>query len=224
MVLGDNLRNAYFVPDGKVCVTKRLQHSLDEETDAPTQNNFATAWIDHGNGAVSGGGYEYMLVVHASDDDVARYREELPYEVLRRDASAHILRDKPSGVVAYALFAPGRVGEGLLESVSLPSLVMIGGGGDRLTVSAADPDLRFYEGPSDEVFDADGKRVERSIYSRKWIDNPSGASELNVVIRGRWQMDGDTPGCRTAVYGGNTVVTFTCREGATREVNLIEIR
>ena len=41
---------------------------------------------------------------------------------------------------------------------------MIGGGEGSLTVSVADPDLRFYEGPSDEVFDADGKRVERSIY------------------------------------------------------------
>ena len=223
-VLRDNLHNVWFVPEGKVCVTKRLQRSLDEETDAPTQNDFATAWIDHGSGVVSGGGYEYMLVVHASDGEAARYARELPYEVLRRDASAHILRDRLSGAVGYALFAPGKVGEGLLESVSLPSLVMIGGDGEGLTVSAADPDLRFYEGPGDEVFDADGKRVERSVYSRKWIDNPSGASQLEVVIRGRWQPEGDTPGCRIAVEGANTSLTFTCREGATREVNLIEMK
>lgn len=158
-VLRDNLRNAYFVPKGRVVVSKSLQRSLDEETDAPTQNNFATAWIDHGSGSVSGGGYEYMLAVHASDEEAARYARELPYEVLRRDASAHILRDKPSGITGYALFAAGKVGEGLLESVSLPSLVMIGGDGEGLTVSAADPDLRFYEGPSDEVFDADGRRA-----------------------------------------------------------------
>ena len=67
---------------------------------------------------------------------------------------------------------------------------MIGGDGEGLTVSAADPDLRFYEGPSDEVFDADGRRAERSVYSRKWIDNPSGESQLEVVIRGRWQSAG----------------------------------
>ena len=95
-VLRDNLRNAYFVPKGRVVVSKSLQRSLDEETDAPTQNNFATAWIDHGSGSVSGGGYEYMLAVHASDEEAARYARELPYEVLRRDASAHILRDRLS--------------------------------------------------------------------------------------------------------------------------------
>ena len=98
-VLRDNLRNAYFVPKGRVVVSKSLQRSLDEETDAPTQNNFATAWIDHGSGSVSGGGYEYMLAVHASDEEAARYARELPYEVLRRDASAHILRDRPSGAL-----------------------------------------------------------------------------------------------------------------------------
>ena len=165
-----------------------------------------------------------MLAVHASDEEAARYARELPYEVLRRDASAHILRDRPSGITGYALFAAGKVGEGLLESVSLPSLVMIGGDGEGLTVSAADPDLRFYEGPSDEVFDADGRRAERSVYSRKWIDNPSGESQLEVVIRGRWRPEGDTPGCRIEPAGENTALIFTSREGATREVNLIEMK
>ena len=101
------------------------------------------------------------------------------------------------------------MGEGLLESVSLPSLVMIGGDGEGLTVSAADPDLRFYEG---------------SVYSRKWIDNPSGESQLEVVIRGRWQSADDRPECRIEPAGENTALIFTCREGATREVNLIEMK
>ena len=74
------------------------------------------------------------------------------------------------------------------------------------------------------VFDADGKRVERSIYSRKWIDDPSRASEVQVTIRGRWALDGGSETCRAAVDGDRTVLTFTCREGATREVRLIEKR
>ena len=83
------------MPKGRGVVSKSLQRSLDEGNDAPTQNNFATAWIDHGSGSVSGGGYEYMLAVHASDGRGGPLRAELPYEVLRRDASAHILRDRP---------------------------------------------------------------------------------------------------------------------------------
>ena len=219
-VLRDNLRNLYIVPQGWVCVGKRHQHSLHEETDAPTENDFATAWIDHGRGAVDGCGYEYLMVVHASDDEAVRYAGELPYEVLRCDSTAHIVHDRPTDIVGYALFRGGEVGEGLLERVSMPSLVMIGGGEESLTVSVSDPDLRFYEGPSDEVFDADGKRVERSIYSREWIDNPSGESLLEVTLRGRWALKEADEGCRVEIDGDRTVVTFACREGATREVTL----
>ncbi len=219
-VLRDNLHNLYIVPQGRVCVGKRHQHSLHEETDAPTENDFAAAWIDHGSGAVNGGGYEYLMVVHASDDEAARYVGELPYEVLRCDSTAHILRDRPTGIIGYALFRGGAVDAGWLEGVSMPSLVMIGGDDESLTVSVSDPDLRFYEGASDEVFDADGKRVERSIYSREWIDNPSGESRLEVTLRGRWALDGDAASCRASVDGGSTLLTFMCREGATREVKL----
>lgn len=104
-----------------------------------------------------------MLVVHASDDDAARYGRELPYEVLRRDASAHILYAL-SGITGYALFAAGKVGV-VCWKVSPPSL-----GNDRrrrggLMVSVGGPRPGgSYEGPSDEVPDADGKRVEWSIY------------------------------------------------------------
>ena len=79
-------------------------------------------------------------------------------------------------------------------------------------------------GPCEEVFYADGRRAERSVYSRKWIDNPSGESQLEVVIRGRWRPEGDTPECRIEPAGENTALIFTCREGATREVNLIEMK
>ena len=140
--------------------------------------------------------------------------------MVRCDAAAHIVRDIPTGIEAYALFRGGEVGEGRLVEVSLPSLVMI----DERKVAVADPDLRYYEGPSDEKFNADGKRIERSIYSRSWIDNPSIASEVRVTLRGRWQAEGDTDGVRVETGRKNTVLTFTCREGATREVRLIEKR
>lgn len=220
-VLVDNLRNAYFVPRGEVTVTRSRQHSLHEQTDAPTENDFTTAWIDHG-GVIRGGGYEYMLAVHATEAEIADYGRELPYEVLRRDSTAHIVRDRRTGAVGYALFEAGRVDAGLLVEVSLPSLAMIGGDDAELTVSVCDPDLRLYEGPSDERFDADGRRIERSIYSREWIDCPSKASRLRLVLRGRWRPAEPSADCQATAAGENTELEFTCREGATREVKLLK--
>lgn len=220
-VLRDNLRNAYFIPRGEVRVTRERQHSLDEETDAPTQNDFTTAYIAHG-GVVKGGEYEYMMVVHASDEAVAAYGREKPYEVLRRDAGAHILRDKPSGTVAYALFEAGRVGEGRLVEVSQPVLVMISGD-ETLTVSVCDPDLRLYEGPADTIPGPDGRSIERSIYSRTWIDNASKPSEVRITLRGRWQPADAVSDVKSAIEGENTVLTLTCCEAATRELKLVNL-
>ena len=217
-VLRDNLRNAWFVPRGEVTVTRERQHSLHEETAAPTENDFAKAYIGHG-AELRDGGYEYLMVVHASDDEVAACTRELPYEVLRRDAAAHIVRDRATGTEGYALFEAGRVDEGRLAAVSHPALVMLSGDERELTVSLCDPDLRFYDGPADERFDADGRRIERSIYSRSWIDDPSQPSEIRLTLRGRW-TPGPASECRAEIAGDETHLYVVCREGATRELNL----
>ena len=71
IVLGDKFGNAYFVRNAKVCLTKGLQHSFHEETDAPTEGYFERAYIDHG--AVCTGSeadcYEYMVVIAPTKTD-----------------------------------------------------------------------------------------------------------------------------------------------------------
>ncbi|MEG0788654.1 MAG: chondroitinase family polysaccharide lyase [Alistipes sp.] len=218
-VLVDNLHNAYFVPRGELHVKRTLQHSLDEETDRPTQHNFTTAYLNHGT-MIDNGSYEYLTVVHASDAEIAAYTSKLPYNVQECTSRAHIVRDLPTQTVAYALFEAGAVQDKLLLEVSLPSLVMISGTDNEKTVSVCDPDLHLYEGASDEVFDAQGKRTERSIYSRTWINNPSAESQLSITLHGHWQANSPTAGCRVEQVGDNTMVTFTCREAATRELKL----
>lgn len=58
-----------------------------------------------------------------------------------------------------------------------------------LTVSQ--PDLALYRGPSDEAFDKDGKRIERSIYSRPWTDNESQEIPVTVTLKGQWKVAED---------------------------------
>ena len=35
---------------------------------------------------------------------------------------------------------------------------------DKMTISVCDPDLHFYEGPADEQYDKNGKRIEREVF------------------------------------------------------------
>lgn len=224
--LTDNLGNAWFVPQGRVTVRRSHQQSPHEETDAPTENDFVTAWIDHGAGRVRGGHYEYMMAVHASDAERAEYAVRAPYRVVSADRNCHAVVDLGSGTLGAAVFEAGAVENGgAVQAVSLPCLYMESREGAELTLSVADPDLRFYEGESDERFDADGKRIERSIYSRDWIDNPSIASVLRVKLAGAWELTGPSDYCRIAASDADsTTLEFTCREGKTREVKLVEKR
>ncbi len=217
--LRDNLGNLWVVPRGRVTVRKVRQHSLHEETGAPTESDFAAAWIDHGSGAVRGGSYEYMLVPGAADGEPAA-SAELPYEVLRCDRAAHVLRDVPSETYCYVFFEAGATDEGVLAAASHPVLAICSEEAGVLTVSLCDPDLRFYEGPADELCGPDGRRIERSIYARAWKDNPSIASEVCLTLRGCWQPDGEAAGCRVEEAGERTLLYVVCREGATREINL----
>lgn len=224
--LTDNLGNAWFVPQGRVTVRRSHQQSPHEETDAPTENDFVTAWIDHGDGRVRGGHYEYMMAVHPSDAERAEYAVRAPYRVVSADRNCHAVVDLGSGTLGAAVFEAGAVENGgAVQSVSLPCLYMESREGAELTLSVADPDLRFYEGESDERFDAEGKRIERSIYSRDWIDNPSIASALRVKLAGAWELAEPSDYCRIAASDADsTTLEFTCREGKTREVKLVEKR
>ena len=84
-VLQDRFGNAWFVKDARVEVSRGLQHSFHEETDAPTEGYFEKAWICHGDivgkGVIAGDkymkdSYEYMTVIHASDEEIGKYSSE----------------------------------------------------------------------------------------------------------------------------------------------------
>lgn len=225
--LNDRFGNVWFVPRGRICVTREHLHSLHEETSKPTEGDFERAWIDHGQGAVHGGSYEYLLLVHPTREQTGACAAALPYTVCACDRTLHAVKDLPSGCYAAVAFgAADRLpGADAVTAVSRPCILLESRDGDgALTISVADPDLALYEGPSDERFDADGKRIERSVYARGWIDNPSAEHRVVVTLRGRWNLGGACEGVAVEHDSDATRLAVTCREGATREIRLTENR
>lgn len=230
--LRDRFGNAWFVPRDRLCVTRERQHSLHEETAKPTEGDFERAWIDHGDGAVRDGRYEYLMLVHPSDEELAACTTALPYTVCACDRTLHAVKYLPSGVYAAVAFeATDRLpGSETVTAVSRPCILLTSRDEEgTLTLSVADPDLALYEGASDEQFDADGKRIERSIYARTWIDNPSSEHEVELTLRGAWNLPeaydcARIVGTESNPVSGETVtrIAMACREGATREIRLTE--
>lgn len=232
-VLRDRFGNAWFIPGGRVCVTREHRHSLHEERATPTEGDFELAWIDHGQNRVRDGRYEYLMLVHPTDTQVADCTAGLPYTVCACDRTLHAVRDLATGIYAAVAFeAAGTLpGSEEIAAVSRPCILLASRDGDGvLTLSVADPDLALYEGESDEIFDADGKRTERSIYSRKWINDPSAGHEVCLTLRGEWTADSTCGFARIAgtehdASGATlTRLVVTCREGATKEIRLTEKR
>ena len=236
----DRFGNTWFVKDAKVAVERGLQKSFHEETDAPTEGYFEKAYICHGDivskGAISGNvymkdSYEYMTVVHATEAEIAEYSEKLPYTIIRCDSKAHIIRDDKSGIISGAVFEElddeDTAGEtsrlsGIVESS--PCMVMMSRSGAIMTLSASNPDLKLYEGESDEVFDGHGDRVERSVYGREWIDNPCGETGIDMKIQGRWKLENaGNSDVTVKVEGNSTRIHFTTREARTEEIQLSRI-
>ncbi len=231
-VLSDRLGNTYFVRNALVKVSRGLQHSLHEETDAPTEGLFEKAYIFHGTivgrGAVAGDiymkdDYEYMVGVLASAEEVERWKKAVPYTVVRKDSGAHVVRDNESGVSGCAVFEEGAVDSLVLRST--PSMIMYSEDANGvLTLSVCNPDLALYRGEADEVYDAEGKRVERSVYGRKWIDSPCLPTNVTLTLRGLWRIsDGGKSEVRVSHLERCTTLSFTTAEARTEEIQLVKI-
>lgn len=221
IVLNDKFGNAYFVSGGKVCLSKCMQNSYHEETDAPTQGYFEKAYIDHGpvcTGSESDR-YEYMVIVAPAKTDIRLYEAQRPYDVLRADSAAHIVKDLPSGITGCAAFETVAVDENIV-SLS-PSVMMYELTGNQIDISIANPDLALYTGESDEIFDENGKRKERSVYGRSWVTNPAHPTTVQIVVNGCWNVTGT---CEMTVFHveDKTIINIVTSESRTENIKLIK--
>lgn len=211
-VLEDTHGNIYIVKDGETVVTRGLQKSLHEETDAPTEGYFEKAYIRHGKDS-----YEYLMVVEADSLEKDRYTKVSPYQVVRCDSSAHIVKDIPTGMTGCAVFE-----ECMADSLVIyatPSMIMYREDPSVLKISVSNPDLALYEGDSDEIFLEDGKRKERSVYGRKWIENPAGRTTVTMTLKGKWEITDSDALVKTAFdKDGNTSVTIETMEARTEDI------
>lgn len=220
----DHLGTGYYVP-----VTARFeknfpQQSKMQNTGKDTQGDWVSLVVDHGK-APKGASYEYAILPQTATATMKAFAKKPTYKVLQQDCNAHIVQLPTQRITSYVLFEnpqaalPG----GLLLKADTTCLVMVREEKERVLLTVAQPDLALYRGPSDEAFDKDGKRIERSIYSRPWGDNDSGEIPVTITLKGCWGLPKDTPACKLlSVDKKQTVLQFTCKDGASFDVELMK--
>ena len=144
------------------------------------------------------------------------------YKVLQCNTKAHIVKDNKMGITSYVLFEKNEtLPAGLLAKADTSCLVMVKEEGKMITLSVCQPDIALYRGKSDDVFDENGKRIERSIYSRPWKFNASLPIDVCVTLKGEWKTTQLPANC--TILSANkkqTVIKFICKDGLTTDINL----
>lgn len=218
VILNDHFGNAYLIRNATVRTYRGIQHSLHEETDKPTQGFFEKAYIHHGD-IVKDAGYEYMVALHGDKAMTDEWTKTKPYKVIRKDRRAHVVRDIKSGVTGCVVFESGDVDSFILSST--PAMIMYSTDQNCLTLSVCNPDLALYEGEADEVYDENGKRTERSVYGRKWIDSHCLPTSVTIRLSGNWQISSPTETSVEILQAeGDTILTIHSREAKTEELVL----
>ncbi|MFF2846187.1 chondroitinase family polysaccharide lyase [Streptomyces sp. NPDC058001] len=210
----------YYLPAGqRVGISRTTQTSRHHGTDTETRGDFATAWLRHGR-APRASAYEYALLVGATPESMTEFTaamadaERAPYRVLRADDTAHVVRDRVTGITGYAVFEPTRdLRDPLVRGVDTPVMLLTRAQGeDGLVLSVCDPDLRLYEGRDHAQYEKGKYTGHWTAYSRPWFRNPSAPHTLTITLEGRWRTEPDRE-WSARIVGNRTVVSVRTVEG-----------
>ena len=216
----DHIGTGYYVPVAAKFEKNFPQYSRKQNTGEKTEGDWVSLTVDHGK-APKGGSYEYAILPQTTQTEISSFAKKPSYKVLQKDRNAHIVRDLKSNTTSYILFeTPDVLPKGLIQKVDTSCLIMLREHKQEAVLTVCQPDLALYRGPSDDIYDEQGKRIERSIYSRPWIGNPSQSIPVRIELKGKWEID-ETPGCKTVSSDTKkTVLEFTCTDAASLEVKL----
>lgn len=213
----------YYVPGNAKFIKAFPQTTVGERSTKPTKGNWVSLIIEHGF-APKGAAYEYLVKFNTSQKDMSKMAKHPGYQVLQKDRNAHIVESKDLNTTSYVLFeTPTKElpGEWLAKADTSCLAMVKELDKKHIVLTVAQPDLALYSGKSDEAFDANGKRIERSIYSRPWINDPSQVIPVTVTLRGNWKMESSNDSVRMiSTNKETTVLQFNCKEGKSLDVRL----
>ena len=217
----DALGTGYYSPNPWTFTGLIQQQSRNNDTNKPNTGQWVSLYIPHGT-APTGAEYEYAVLPKVNPERLKTIASKPFYTVIKKDRDAHIVRHEPTHTLSYVIFEtpksylPG--GPVLLTDTTCLAMVRQVAK-NKLILTVAQPDLNLYSGPNDDIYQ-DGKRVERSVYSRSWIKNPSQELPVRITLLGDWDF---TPTANIRLVerkAKTTTLEFMCKDGLSYELEL----
>lgn len=193
----------YYVPKGQDLKIKlREQTSPNDKTKKMAKGLFYSAVLNHGN-APKAQKYAYTVFLNADESQEKRIRKgRLDYQILRQDEVAHIVKDKPSGVEAYAVFKEFRDDKAkLIKEISEQTMVMVQPQNSGILMSVCNPDLDLGD--------------YNYTTSRE-----SGVTHRRVVLNGNFELAKPNEKVEVKHHAGKTEIKVACQHGIPVEFSL----
>lgn len=205
VVLSDCFENIYIIPKGKgsrgVTIEKRHQITPSNTNQKTGEGDFISAYIDHGT-SPQNDSYEYLMLVKPSGKEMRKYSKNLPYDVLRADNEAHVVRDKITGITGYVCYKEYCSDGGLVERVAAETIVMERTKEDgNIVMSVCTPDLG----------------IENKGYF-SWDHSKSITKE--ITLNGTYGLVADYENVSIRVENGKTYISAYCQHGQPTEFTL----
>lgn len=177
-------------------------HKDRDAQNAPTEGDYAVAWLDHGVSAKNKS-YHYDILVYPTPQRVDQWKTKASYKILQHDAAAHIVRSDMT--TTYAIFnTKPLTAKTVISSVSAPCLIITKGKDDFLKLNLTDPDLRL---PGNE-----GGSIPGEIFVPTRMG--PGVSIIRVTLNGRYTLM-ESENIIATREGKQTTLTFQARQGRT---------
>ena len=195
VVLTDTKGNIYIIKDGfGLVVEKKTQTSPSDEMKKDGTGDFISAYINHGI-SPSEASYEYMLLVTPNGKELKSYSKKAPYEVIKADNDAHVVKDTPTGITAYIIYKEYEGQVTMLHKADPETIVMERTREDgKIVMSICTPDLGITE----------------KAYT---TPQPSQVLKRTVILDGVYALDSQCQDVEVQVIGDKTQVVASCCHG-----------
>lgn len=218
----DTQNNLYKVAKKDFKYKNELQHSLDQNSGASTENYYELGYINHGKSPKENK-YEYAILIRANKEEQDNFKNDSKYKILQQDYNAHIVEDEISKMRGYAIFEKGEIKDKYIKSIDTPSLILLKSNKKTLNLSFVDPDLRLYEGIDETQYDKNGKQKEVSIYSRKWNSNSSIPHTSTIILNGKYSLNEKNKNISLEISNNTTTIKITTTYAMPVKLSLKEL-
>jgi len=168
------------------------------------------AWLDHGS-SPEAGSYEYLILMDGSTKEALQRVEKPAYEVLQKDATAHIVKHDVLNMTGYAVFDPAKfANKGLIANVDTPVMLMMKEDGANAVLTVANPDLQLPKW-----------NHNMSMMPSKIMQGDAKAAIVKLTVNGTWKPAKYVYELMSVEYlEGKTVLSIYTRDGKSIDLPL----